>query len=220
MGSCFSSESQPLLESASPPTAQVVSLNGDLHKYNLPIFVSQVLEAETAASSSSSSSLPPSSLFLCNSDRLYYDDYIPALDSGHQLQPNQIYFVLPISKLQNRLSSSDMAALAVKASVAMQNASKNDSHRRKKARISPVLLVAQSIPDGDQKDFDFDFEAPTIGYSSSNNKSFVKPQPTAAAGISRSGSIRKLQRYTSRRAKLAVRSFKLRLSTIYEGSVL
>ncbi|OMO69854.1 hypothetical protein CCACVL1_19227 [Corchorus capsularis] len=218
MGSCFSSESQPLLESASPPTAQVVSLNGDLHKYNLPIFVSQVLQAETAASSSSSSTLPPSSLFLCNSDRLYYDDYIPALDSDHKLQADQIYFVLPISKLQNRLSSSDMAALAVKASVAMQNASKNDSHRRKKARISPVLLVAQSSPDGEK---DFDFEAPTIGYSSSNNKSFVKPQPQPAApGISRSGSIRKLQRYTSRRAKLAVRSFKLRLSTIYEGSVL
>ncbi|XVF35784.1 hypothetical protein REPUB_Repub19eG0000800 [Reevesia pubescens] len=207
MGTCFSSEIPPSHESAPPPTAHVVSLNGDLHKYNLPVLVSQVLQTEAAASSSSSS-LTSSSIFLCNSDRLYYDDYIPALDFDNQLQGNQIYFVLPISKLQQRLSSKDMAALAVKASVAIQNASKNDSNRRKKARISPVLLVAQSLPDKDGE--------PTEPSSSTKIKSFPKRQP----GFSRSASIRKLQKYTSKRAKLAVRSFRLRLSTIYEGSVL
>ncbi|XWS20794.1 hypothetical protein CRYUN_Cryun30bG0000200 [Craigia yunnanensis] len=215
MGTCFSSQISILSESSPPPTAQVVSLNGDLHKYNLPVFVSQVLQAE-AASSSSSSSLRPSSIFLCNSDRLYYDDFIPALDFDQQLQANQLYFVLPISKLQQRLSSRDMAALAVKASVAIQNASKNDSHRRKKARISPVLLVAQSLPvpvvDKD--------DASAAAAPVPNTKSFTKPQPQPQPGFSRSASIRKLQKYTSRRAKLAVRSFKLRLSTIHEGSVL
>ncbi|KAK6245978.1 hypothetical protein QUC31_000762 [Theobroma cacao] len=205
MGTCFSLNSRTALsESAAPPTAQVVSLNGDLHKYNIPVLVSRVLQAEAAASSSSSSSLPSSAIFLCNSDRLYYDDYIPALDIDHQLQANQIYFVLPNSKLQQRLTSKDMAALAVKASVAIQNSSKNESHRRKKARISPVLLVAQSLPVVDKDD------APTAP------KSFAEPRPR----LSRSASIRKLHRYTSRRAKLAVRSFRLRLSTIYEGSVL
>ncbi|XP_022766557.1 uncharacterized protein LOC111311442 [Durio zibethinus] len=210
MGTCFSSQIPLLSESAPSPTAQVVSLNGDLHKYNLPVFVSQVLQAEA---SSSSSSVPSSAIFLCNSDRLYYDDYIPALDFDHQLQANQIYFVLPISKLRQRLSSRDMAALAVKASVAIQNASKNDSHRRKQARISPVLIVAQSVsvPVADKG-----HDAPTA--AASGTKSFAEPQPRP--GFSRSASIRKLQKYTSRRAKLAVRSFKLRLSTIYEGSVL
>lgn len=207
MGSCFSSDLQPS-DSGSLPTAHVISVNGDLRKYNIPVVVSQVLQAEAAAASSSSSLLS-SSIFLCNSDRLYYDDFIPALDSDHQLQPDQIYFVLPVSKLQQRLSSSDMAALAVKASVAIQNASKNDSHRRKKTRISPLLIVAKSLPDADKDNYEF---------PPATTKSFAKPQ--SQPGISRSASIRKLHRYTSRRAKLAVRSFKLRLSTIYEGSVL
>ncbi|GMJ02811.1 hypothetical protein like AT1G21010 [Hibiscus trionum] len=207
MGACFSSDGLDLIsESTHRPTANVVSVNGDLHKYSLPVFVSQVLHAEAALSSSSSSS-SSSTIFLCNSDSLSYDEYIPALDADDQLQDNQIYFVLPISKLQHRLASKDMAALAVKASLAMGNDSKNDSNRRKKARISPVMVVAAA-----------ELASGSVGPPSAA-KSFAKPQPRQP-GMSRSGSIRKLQRYTSRRAKLAVRSFKLRLSTIYEGSVL
>ncbi|KAK8512672.1 hypothetical protein V6N13_082793 [Hibiscus sabdariffa] len=198
MGACFSSDGLDLIsDSTHHPTAKVVSVSGDLHKYSLPVFVSQVLQAEAALSSSSSSSSSSSKIFLCNSDSLSYEEYIPALDVDDQLQANQIYFVLPVSKLQHRL----VAALAVKASLAMGNDSKNDSNRRNKARISPVMVVAAAdLP-------------------SSAAKSFAKPQPRQP-GMSRSGSIRKLHRYTSRRAKLAVRSFKLRLSTIYEGSVL
>ncbi|MBA0849374.1 hypothetical protein Goshw_015202 [Gossypium schwendimanii] len=211
MGACFSYEIPEFSESGSRPTAHVVSLNGDLHKYNPPVCVSQVLHAEASSSSSSSSS---SSIFLCNSDSLSYDDYVPALNADHQLQPNQIYFVLPVSKLQQRLASKDMAALAVKASVAIQNDSRNDSNRRKKARINPVMVVAQSVVDPVGAST---ASAPTPSSTKSFTKSQTQPQP---AGMSRSASFRKLQRYTSRRAKLAVRSFKLRLSTIYEGSVL
>ncbi|OAY50445.1 uncharacterized protein LOC110615896 [Manihot esculenta] len=208
MGTCFScsvlsTESHELLSS---PTAKVVSLNGCLQEYNVPVFVSQVLEAEASSSSSSSSSSPPS-FFLCNSDLLTYDDYIPALDSNAQLYADQLYFVLPISKLENRLTASDMAALAVKASVAIQNASKKDGQRRKKARISPVLMGNQS-PSSDDAEAIKSFEKP------------ARPQQQSPAGLSRSGSVKRLQKYTSRRAKLAVRSFRLGLSTIYEGAVL
>ncbi|KAK8648827.1 hypothetical protein V6N13_129569 [Hibiscus sabdariffa] len=197
MGTCFSSESKELIsESTHRPAAHVVSTNGDLHKYILPVLVSQVLHAEASSSSSM--------IFLCNSDSLSYDEYIPALNDDHPLQANQIYFVLPVSKLQHRLASRDMAALAVKASLAIENDSKNGSNRRKKARISPVTVVAS---------------APVPGSAGPSDKSFAKPQPQRP-GLSRSGSIRKFQRYTSRRAKLAVRSFRLRLSTIYEVSVL
>ncbi|XP_021892160.1 uncharacterized protein LOC110810331 [Carica papaya] len=194
MGSCFSMEEHG---DSPPPTAKVVSVNGDLREYNLPMFVSQALLAESSSSSSSPSSRQ-NNCFICNSDSLFYDDYIPALDLGDQLQANQIYFVLPNSKLQQRLTASDMAALAVKASVALQNASKKDSRRRKKARISPVIPVPEV---------------------QSKVKLEEKAAPSAG-GFSRSGSVRKIQRYTSRRAKMAVRSFRLRLSTIYEGSVL
>ncbi|GLU00142.1 hypothetical protein SLE2022_175340 [Rubroshorea leprosula] len=192
MGSCFSLETAHPA-AATSPSAQVVSIQGELHEYGLPVFVSQVLQSEGANPSSSSSS---NGVFLCNSDQLCYDECIPALDFDQQLQPNQIYFVLPFSKLKQRLSSKDMAALAVKASVAIQNAAKKDS-KRNKARISPVLLVSQT-----------DIEP-------------IKIKPARAPSVlSRSSSVRKLQKYTSRRAKLAVRSFRLRLSTIYEGSVL
>lgn len=202
MGGCFSSIFTD--SDFSSPTAKVVSLNGDLYEYPLPIAVSQVLQAQRADSSSSSSS-SSSFRFLCNSDMLSYDEFIPVMDSEAQLQANQIYFLLPKSRLQQRLTASDMAALAVKASKALQNGPKKDSNRRKPARISPILLVDQTT------------------YENEAVKSFEKPkqqgqQPPLV--FSRPASVRKLHRYTSRRAKLAVRSFKLRLSTIYEGTVL
>ncbi|KAF5741000.1 putative Poly polymerase 1 [Tripterygium wilfordii] len=201
MGSCLSSDDSELRI----PTAKVVSVNGDLHEYNVPVLVSQVLQSHESSSSSSSTNY-----FLCNSDRLYYDDYIPALDSEDQLQPNQIYFILPTSKLQYRLSASDMAALAVKASVALRSCSQNKgTRRRKKNRISPVLMLNQNniiVPDSQIK----------------AEKTFGKPQPRLQpdVGVSRSGSVRRLHKSASRRAKLAVRSFRLRLNTIYEGTVL
>nr|GFB49671.1 hypothetical protein [Tanacetum cinerariifolium] len=55
------------------------------------------------------------SFFVCNSDNLSYDQHIRALDAQHELDAGQIYFVLPVSKLRDRLSASEMAALAVKA---------------------------------------------------------------------------------------------------------
>ncbi|KAI5326950.1 PREDICTED: Protein of unknown function DUF4228 [Prunus dulcis] len=220
MGGCLSSvirssHNEELLLNS--PTAKVISINGSLRAYPVPVIVSQVLEAGQTASSSSSSS------FLCNSDRLYYDNYIPVLDSEDELEADQIYFILPRSKLEHRLSATDMAALAVRASLAFQNASsssssyktkekKKDLHPRrnyKKARVSPVLInYANSDMDRD------DFNEITIGDSAYKGQMSQKQQ------ISRSKSVKKLQRYTSKRAKMAVRSFRLRLTTIDEGSVL
>ncbi|KAK1554479.1 hypothetical protein Q3G72_012803 [Acer saccharum] len=191
MGICVSSDRSECQSS----TAKVITLKGDLHEYNVPVFVSQVLQAE---------SITCSNCFLCNSDGLLYDDYIPALGFDDELQQDQIYFLLPFSKLQYRLSASDMAALAVKASVALQTAAKKGSCRGKKARISPVLPVEKS----------------RINLEGLKAKSFEqKPVSGPNISMSRSGSVKKFQRYTSRRAKLAVRSFRLRLSTIYEGIV-
>jgi hypothetical protein len=208
MGSCFSFASQPPATS----TAKVVSINGTLRQYRVPVSAAQVVEAE-AASSSSSSSSASTSFFLCNSDFLTYDDYIPTLDSNAQLSADQLYFVLPKSKLQNRLTASDMAGLAVKASLALQNASKRDG-RRKKARISPVFLLSQSPSESvARKNND-------SGVIKTNYVKTVRPQQQPPIGYSRSRSVRKLQKYASRRAKLAVRSFRLGLTTIYEGTAL
>ncbi|XP_068649324.1 uncharacterized protein [Aristolochia californica] len=182
MGSCFSSQA----DSVTLSVATVISFNGALREFPVPVTVSQVLQLEA------------STCFLCNSDKLYFDQYIPALNSDDHLQVGQIYFVLPMNKLQYPLTASDMAALAVKASVALAEGSKGKG-RRKKYRVSPVLDVSEPIGDGDD--------------------GFKKLEKTVAPTITRSGSVRKLQRSASRRAKLAIRSFRMRLGTIYEGTV-
>ncbi|XP_059635313.1 uncharacterized protein LOC132277477 [Cornus florida] len=183
MGSCFSS-GRSHHSDGEQLTAIVIPVNGDLREYTVPVTVSDVLLLTETSSS-----------FLCNSDQLYQDDYVPALDPLCELQAGQIYFELPTSKLQYRLSASDMATLAVKASAALQQ-SFGSKKGNKKARISPLLVEMNSYnPDSD------------------------KLKENSMARVPRSGSVRNLQRYSSRRAKLAVRSFRITLTTIYEGTV-
>ncbi|CAN1167643.1 hypothetical protein LINPERPRIM_LOCUS18765 [Linum perenne] len=192
MGSCFSSS----VSTPASPTAKVVSINGDLREYTPPVSVSQVL---IEASDSSSD------YFLCNSDLLSYDEPVPALASDVFLIPNQLYFLLPISKLNSRLTAPDMAALAVRASQAIQTSNRG----RKKSSISPVLFI-------DDRDHDSDMAA-LLMLPSQKPKAEPALQPSGGQ-FRRSRSIRKLHRYASRRAKLAVRSFRLGLATIYEGT--
>ncbi|XP_030447053.1 uncharacterized protein LOC115670010 [Syzygium oleosum] len=204
MGGCFSQE-------VSDPsrTAKVISASGELHEYHVPISVSQVLHAETYSSSSP--------CFICNSDRLYYEEFIPALRANDLLSPNQIYFVLPESKLQQRVTASDMAALAVKASVALQKVAKRGGgRRRRKTQISPVLEVNfDGGARGDDSNTRYGSQEFEI------KKSFaVDVKAVRGASLSRSGSMRKVQRGSSKRMKLAVRSFRMKLSTIYEGSAM
>lgn len=177
------------------PCATVISVAGELRRYPLPVTVSQVFQFET---------LSPDSVFLCDSDRLYFDDYIPRLDVEDALEPDQIYFVLPASRLQQPLGASDMAALAVKASVALNDF---NPRRNSKSRISPVLVAE---------------EDPQSSHQIKTNCSYIhsKPARKTSAGVSRSSSVRKLHRYSSRRAKLAVRSFRIKLTTINEASIL
>ncbi|XP_077231916.1 uncharacterized protein LOC143865293 [Tasmannia lanceolata] len=186
MGSCYSTQTN---DSVTPSTPKVISLNGALQEFYLPVIVSQVLQLETT------------SCFLCNSDNLYYDEYIPVLDHGEQLYPGQIYFVLPIARLKYQLTASDMAALAVKASLALAQVGKK-SRRGKKMRVSPVLDVNQGVVG----DGDFDGFSKRLNYK-------------VSTGFSRSGSVRKFHWSGSRRAKMAYRSFRVRLSTIHEESV-
>ncbi|KAJ4909212.1 hypothetical protein Rs2_03833 [Raphanus sativus] len=194
----------------SSPTAKIVTVNGDLREYNVPVIASQVLQAESSSSSSSSS------FFLCNSDSLYYDDFIPAIEPEETLQADQIYFVLPVSKRQYRLTASDMAALAVKASVAIERSAGKKSRRRNSGRISPVMVLSQpnernvAVNNRNANESTMKMLNKTTPFKASTN---------TTSGYSRSGSVRRLKRYASVRAKkLAARSIK-RLSTIYEGTV-
>ncbi|GFY86345.1 hypothetical protein Acr_04g0010830 [Actinidia rufa] len=134
MGSCLSSSSayHYYIESngqSSFSTASVISVNGDLRQYTLPVAASQVLRD---ASSSSGKS------FVCNSDGLSYNEYIEAMDEEEQLQEDHIYFLLPASRLQYRVAASDMAALAVKAALALHKSSSN-SNKKPKASSSSLI---------------------------------------------------------------------------------
>ncbi|KAL4585359.1 hypothetical protein LXL04_009978 [Taraxacum kok-saghyz] len=104
-----------------------ISSEASLNSYPTPIFVSEVLHKP--------------SFFLCSSDELYYDQHINALDSEDQLDAAQIYFVLPNTMLGRRLSASDMAALAVKASLALDSSADSLKRNNNKARISPMVLM-------------------------------------------------------------------------------
>jgi hypothetical protein len=58
--------------------------------------------------------------FVCSSDALYFDADVPALGRDELLRPGQIYFILPAAMLCWPLSAADMAALAVRASDALE----------------------------------------------------------------------------------------------------
>lgn len=220
MGGCFSSVDNTTSVSSkpTPPTAKVISVHGDLSEYPVPAAVSQILTDPRRHDSGQYSSAD-SDFFVCNADGLYYDQMIPELEMNHQLQPNHIYFLLPVSWLRRPLSPSHMADLAVKASVALRNSSNSKSNRPNQSRISPALLIpddAAPIPSPN-----FCHDRITVGFRSSSGKNTSpSSSSSSSANISRSTSVKKLRRFTSSRAKMAARSFRLTLTPIYEGTVL
>ncbi|WMV43572.1 hypothetical protein MTR67_036957 [Solanum verrucosum] len=50
-----------------------------------------------------------------------FGDVVSGISADEELQPGQLYFVLPLSKLKRRLKAEEMEALAVKASSALNN---------------------------------------------------------------------------------------------------
>lgn len=199
MGGCFSILISPDMNDTKLPaasTANIITITGEFRQFVTPISVSQVLEKLESS---------PSESFICNSDNLYYDENIPALNSDQELLSGEIYFVLRNSKLLYPLTASEMAALAIKASAAIS------SNKTRRSRISPVLSL--------EVDEKVNENSVSEGIVRTKKKG-TGSDKQYDIGISRSGSIRKLQRYSSRRVKLAARSFRLKLNTIYEGSVL
>nr|XP_043632308.1 uncharacterized protein LOC122603620 [Erigeron canadensis] len=221
MGACLSlSSAGDSIYYRSTSFALVVSNKGELRQYPSPIFVSEVL-AEFEK---------PRVYFLCNSDSLYLDQHIPALDSEDELDAGQIYFILPKTMLGRRLSAPDMAALAVKASVALDsNNSTSTSHNnyvKKKnnnnnARISPMVLMEASQVNVLVEEEEDDYKINSHYYSKQQQQQQQRRQ-NGGLRVSRSGSIRKIMPSSSskksrRRRLAAVTSFRLRLSTIYEN---
>ncbi|XP_057493537.1 uncharacterized protein LOC130779042 [Actinidia eriantha] len=94
-------------ESASVATAKLVFPDGAIREFASPVKVSHALDKNPA-------------WFVCNSDEMEFDDFISAVDDDEELRIGQLYFALPVSWLTRRMRAEDMAALAVKASLAFK----------------------------------------------------------------------------------------------------
>ncbi|GAB4848908.1 hypothetical protein Ancab_003720 [Ancistrocladus abbreviatus] len=120
MGICSS------CESTSVATAKLILQDGRLQEFSYPVKVSYVLQKDPAC-------------FICNSDEMEFDDVVKAICEDEELQPGQIYFALPLSRLRRPLQAEEMAALAVKASAALTKSGRHRFCCRTKG-VAPVLF--------------------------------------------------------------------------------
>ncbi|XP_076896598.1 uncharacterized protein LOC143549614 [Bidens hawaiensis] len=104
MGICSSSDIATSVSVTT--TAKLILHDGTLQEYSYPVKVSHVLQKHPL-------------FFICNSDEMEFDDVATAIRDDDVLQPGQLYFALPVSRLRCRLQPQEMAALAVKASHAL-----------------------------------------------------------------------------------------------------
>ncbi|KAK9077296.1 hypothetical protein SSX86_005633 [Deinandra increscens subsp. villosa] len=90
-------------------TVKVIhSGDGRLQEFRQPIRACHVLSGHPAA-------------FLCSSDTMFVGCHVPQLPGNEELQMGQIYFVMPLSKSNNRLSLQELCSLAIKAGSALQS---------------------------------------------------------------------------------------------------
>ncbi|KAI3412333.1 uncharacterized protein J3R85_017455, partial [Psidium guajava] len=123
MGICYSSEPASVVAD----TAKLILQDGRLQEFAYPVRVSRVLQSCDPA------------CFICNSDDMGFDGPVPALDGDEELHPGKLYFALPLSRLKRPLEAKEMAALAVKASLAM----KGKGRGRKCGRVAEAAFSGQ-----------------------------------------------------------------------------
>ncbi|XP_071740335.1 uncharacterized protein [Rutidosis leptorrhynchoides] len=84
--------------------------DGQLHEYQQPITASVVLSCHPNA-------------FLCSSETMFINCYIPHIHGDEELQMGQIYFLMPHEKSNIPLSLEELCALAIKTDSALARAS-------------------------------------------------------------------------------------------------
>ncbi|KAI3695551.1 hypothetical protein L1987_78548 [Smallanthus sonchifolius] len=114
MGICASSiqhsknRGSLLISNGSSSTAKVIhSVDGKLQEFRQPIKASHVLSHHTNA------------FFLCSSENMFVNWHVPHVSGDEELQPDQIYFIMPVSMSYRPLSLQQLGSLAIKASSAL-----------------------------------------------------------------------------------------------------
>ncbi|XP_060192733.1 uncharacterized protein LOC132622193 [Lycium barbarum] len=95
-------------QSTSVSTAKLILHDGRLQEFSYPVKASYLLQNDPT-------------IFICNSDEMDFGDVISAVSENEELQLGQLYFALPLNRLKHKLKAEEMAALAVKASSALNN---------------------------------------------------------------------------------------------------
>lgn len=112
-------------------TAKLILQDGRLEEFSHPVKVSYILQKNPTC-------------FICNSDDMDFDDVVTAINDDEVLQPGQLYFALPLSRLKYPLQAEEMAALAVKASSAfMKHGAEKCGYRRK--TVTPVVFSGEDF---------------------------------------------------------------------------
>ncbi|XP_003559921.1 uncharacterized protein LOC100825662 [Brachypodium distachyon] len=95
--------------------ARVVLADGELQRFPGGTRASQAVKAAAAAAGSGGAG----ACFLCSADGLELGGAVAAVAGDEELQPGQLYFVLPAAMRRRPLQAEEMAALAVRASAAL-----------------------------------------------------------------------------------------------------
>ncbi|KAI3695552.1 hypothetical protein L1987_78549 [Smallanthus sonchifolius] len=110
MGNCSSCYSGSNATNA--PKVKIVLLDGQLREFSSPMKVFLVAPPLNYLTNDVCS-------FICNADEMDFDNYVTAMSGEEELRPGQLYFELPASWLNRRLTTEDMASMAVKAGKAL-----------------------------------------------------------------------------------------------------
>jgi hypothetical protein len=139
MGSCVSCRSADL------PTAKLVVIEeagGLIREFPKHVKVEEILKERPG-------------FFVCHADSMRYDEYVSPLSAKQELQLENLYFLLPLTRLRHPLPASDMVALAVEASAAMARSRRRYKKlgRRRGCKITPsVITMEEEVADIDHLD--------------------------------------------------------------------
>ncbi|KVI10760.1 uncharacterized protein LOC112506296 [Cynara cardunculus var. scolymus] len=117
MGICASvqyrrNQGRLLISNGPSSTAKVIhSGDGRLQEFRQPIRASNVISDQSNA------------FFLCNCETMFINCHVPHMAADEELQPGQIYFLMPISKSNKPFSLQELCSLAITASSALDKSS-------------------------------------------------------------------------------------------------
>ncbi|KAF9609411.1 hypothetical protein IFM89_015752 [Coptis chinensis] len=134
MGVCASSQASKEGGGISrPSTVKIIHADGRVQEFKQSIRAINILSQN------------PNS-FLCSLESINLDSQMPRLAETEELQPDQIYFLLPLSQSHTHLSISDLCTLAIKASKALSKLEATSFPNGHGVKLRPSLGGGSKIP--------------------------------------------------------------------------